>query len=70
MHLNADLLNEVSQVHGDGHVRPLEIDLINLRRQVQATKQGIGQDKQDLTENLERIRPPEVWFRNFKQPCC
>ncbi len=60
MHLNAELLNEVSQVQGDGHVRPLEIDLINLRRQVQAGKQGISQEKQDLSGSLDRLRPPEV----------
>ena len=60
MHLNGDLLNDVAQVHGDGHVRPLEIDLINLRRQVQTTKQTISQEKQSLAESLERIRPPEV----------
>eukprot|EP00794_Sanderia_malayensis_P017818 gene17818-19596_t len=59
MHLNGELLHDVSQVHGDGHVRPLEIDLISLRRQVQAAKQGIGQEKQEMMDNIDRLRPPE-----------
>ena len=60
MHLTVDLLSETSEVHGDGHLRPLEIELINLRRQVQASKQTLGQDKTLLGEKLDRFRPPEV----------
>ncbi|XP_065052135.1 REST corepressor 1-like isoform X2 [Rhopilema esculentum] len=59
MHLTGDLLNDISQVHGDSHVRPLEIELINLRRQVQASKQAIGQDKSATGEKMDKFRPPE-----------
>ena len=60
MHLTVDLLSETSEIHGDGHLRPLEIELINLRRQVQASKQALSQDKALLGEKLDRFRPPEV----------
>lgn len=60
MHLTGDLLNEIAEVSGDGHLRPLEIELINLRRQVQTTKQSISQDKSLVVEKLDRLRPPEV----------
>ena len=63
MHLTGDLLNDVAQVHGDSHIRPLEIDLINLRRQVQTTKQTIGQEKQAVVEKMDRLRPPEVQLK-------
>jgi len=59
MHLTVDLLSDTSEVHGDGHLRPLEIELINLRRQVQASKQALSQDKALLGEKLDRFRPPE-----------
>ena len=60
MHLTVDLLNEIADVHGDGHLRPLEIEMINLRRQVQTTKQSVSQDQPLLGEKLDRLRPPEV----------
>ena len=65
MHLTGDLLNDISQVHGDSHVRPLEIELINLRRQVQASKQAIGQDKSATGEKMDKYRPPEVGHLHF-----
>ena len=61
MHLTVDLLSDTSEVHGDGHLRPLEIELINLKRQVQTSKQALSQDKAMLGEKLDRFRPPEVF---------
>ena len=70
MHLTVDLLSETSEVHGDGHLRPLEIELINLKRQVQSSKQALSQDKVQLGEKLDRFRPPEVFIHDLDKCSC
>ena len=63
--LTQDSLIDVSQTHGDNHVRQLEAELINLRRQIQTNKQNNSQEKQRSLGPVEKCRPPDVSFKYF-----
>ena len=60
MQLNQETLIEVAQSHGDSHVRPLEIELINLKRQIVTDKQIVQQQRLTINGKAERCRPPDV----------
>ena len=64
--LNQDTLIEVAQAHGDSHIRPLEIDLINIKRQITTDLQIIQQQRATVTGRVDVYRPPDVCaFFNF-----
>jgi len=56
--LNQETLIEVAQVHGDSHVRPLEIDLINLKRQILTDKVILNEQSATLVGKADKFRPP------------
>ena len=60
MQLKQEALIEVAQAHGDSHIRPLEIELINLRRQILTDRQVIQEQDHALNGRVEKCRPPEV----------
>ena len=60
MVLSQEYLASVFGTHGDSHVRPLEMEIVNLKRQVQANKQSISQHKAQLDSGVETLRPGDV----------
>ena len=60
MVLSQEYLVSVSGTHGDSHVRPLEMEIVNLKRQIQANKQSISQHKYQLENGIEVMRPGDV----------
>ena len=57
---------EVAQAHGDSHIRPLEIDLINIKRKITTDLQIIQQQRATVTGRVDVYRPPDVCaFINF-----
>lgn len=60
MVLSQEYLVSVSGTHGDSHVRPLEMEIVNLKRQIQANKQSISQHKYQLENGVEAVRPGDV----------
>lgn len=60
MVLSQDYLTAVSGTHGDSHVRPLEMEIVNLKRQLQMNKQSIGQHKSQIENGIEAVRPGDV----------
>jgi len=60
MVLSQEYLDSVSGTHGDSHVRPLEMEIVNLKRQIQANKQSISQHKYQLDSGVETLRPGDV----------
>ena len=60
MVLSQEYLTAVSGTHGDSHVRPLEMEIVNLKRQVQMNKQSIGQHKSQIENGIEAVRPGDV----------
>ena len=64
MVLSQEYLVAVSGTHGDAHVRPLEIEIVNLKRQIQMNKQSISQNKYQLDSGVEVFRPGEVSYRS------
>ena len=50
----------VSNVHNNAHVRPLEMDIVNLKRQIQSHKQNISQDRYELHSGIDGFRSLEV----------
>lgn len=64
MVLTQDYLVSVSGTHGDTHVRPLEVEIVNLKRQIQANKQSISQHKYQLDSGVETMRPGDQNNKN------
>lgn len=64
MVLSQDYLSSVSGTHGDSHVRPLEMEIVNLKRQIQANKQSISQHKYQLENGVETLRPGDQNNKN------
>lgn len=62
MSLNAEMLIEIAQTHGDSHIRPLEVELINLKRQLMTDKQIIQDQSVLLNGKVEQFRPSQVNF--------
>lgn len=60
MQLNETTLVEIAQAHGDSHIRPLEIELINLKRRVITDKLVVQEQRIGLDGKEERYRPPEL----------
>jgi len=60
MSLNADMLVDIAQCHGDSHTRPLEVELINLKRQVMTDKQMLQEQAIALGGKVEHLRPLSV----------
>lgn len=56
MVLSQEYLVAVSGTHGDTHVRPLEMEIVNLKRQIQMNKQSISQNKYQLDSGIEVFR--------------
>ena len=69
MVLSQDYLVSVSGTHGDSHVRPLEMEIVNLKRQIQANKQSISQHKYQLESGVETLRPGDVSMVNNFLSC-
>ena len=71
MVLSQEYLVSVSGTLGDNHVRPLEVDIVNLKRQIQTNKQEISQHKYMLDGGVETMRPGDVsWINNERQWNC
>uniref|UniRef100_T2M3G8 REST corepressor 3 n=1 Tax=Hydra vulgaris TaxID=6087 RepID=T2M3G8_HYDVU len=60
MQLKQEALIEVAQAHGDSHIRPLEVELINLRRQLLTDRQVIQEQEFILSSRVGKCRPPEM----------
>ena len=60
MVLSQEYLVAVSGTHGDAHVRPQEMEIVNLKRQIQMNKQSISQNKYQLEHGIEVFRPGDV----------
>ena len=60
MSLSTEMLIEVAQSHGDSHVRPLEVELINLKRQIMTDKQILQEQTVALSGKVEQLRPLSV----------
>lgn len=64
MVLSQDYLVSVSGTHGDSHVRPMEMEIVNLKRQIQMNKQSISQNKYQLENGIEAMRPGDQNNKN------
>ncbi|XP_058962748.1 REST corepressor 3 isoform X3 [Pocillopora verrucosa] len=64
MVLSQEYLVSVSGTLGDNHVRPLEVDIVNLKRQIQTNKQEISQHKYTLDGGVETMRPGDQNNKN------
>ena len=60
MSLSTEMLVDIAQTHGDSHVRPLEAELINLKRQVMTDKQILQEQSMTLSGKIEQLRPLSV----------
>ena len=60
MVLSQDYLIAVSGTQGDSHVRPQEMEIVNLKRQIQMNKQSISQNKYQLDSGIEPFRQGDV----------
>ena len=60
MSITQESLLMVSGLHSNAHLRPLDIDIINLKRQIQSSKQNISQDRFDLQVGINDVRGLEV----------
>lgn len=60
MDLSHDHLMSISYTHGDAHLRPLENEITNLRRQIQANKQIISQNKYSVEIGIDDFRLGDV----------
>jgi hypothetical protein len=50
----------ISYTHGDAHIRPLDNEIANLKRQVQANKQIISQNKYQMEVGIDDFRLGDV----------
>lgn len=57
MLLNAEMLVDIAQTHGDSHIRPLEVELINLKRQIMTDKQILQEQAISLSGKIDQNRP-------------
>ena len=56
MQLTEDALNAAGQTHGDSHIRPLQVELINLKRLLitnEQTAQDLSEKNNDRAERIE-----------------
>jgi len=60
MNLSHDHLMSISYTHGDAHLRPLDNELTNLKRQIQANKQIISQNKYSVEVGIDDFRLGDV----------
>ncbi|KAK3728403.1 hypothetical protein QZH41_017638 [Actinostola sp. cb2023] len=56
MDLSHDHLMSISYTHGDAHIRPLDNEITNLKRQIQANKQIISQNKYQVEVGIDDFR--------------
>ncbi|KAK2552346.1 REST corepressor 3 [Acropora cervicornis] len=66
MVLSQDYLIAVSGTQGDSHVRPLEMEIVNLKRQVQMNKQSISQNKYQLDSGIEVFRQGDQVLEEYE----
>lgn len=64
MVLSQDYLIAVSGTQGDSHVRPQEMEIVNLKRQIQMNKQSISQNKYQLDSGIEVFRQGDQNTKN------
>lgn len=64
MVITQEALTVVSVVHNNAHVRPLEMDIVNLKRQIQSNKQNISQDRYELQTGIDGFRSLELNSKN------
>jgi len=57
MSLGTEMLIDIAQSHGDSHVRPLEVELISLKRQIMTDKQILQEQTLALSGKVEQLRP-------------
>lgn len=62
MTITQESLLVVSGLHSNAHLRPLDMDIINLKRHIQSNKQSISQDRFDLQTGINDVRGLEVRF--------
>ena len=60
MSLGTEMLIDIAQTHGDSHLRPLEAELINLKRQIMTDKQILQEQSMTLSGKVEQLRPLSV----------
>ena len=60
MDLSHDHLMSISYTHGDAHIRPLDNEITNLKRQIQANKQIISQNKYQVEVGIDDFRLGDV----------
>lgn len=65
MSLNAEMLIDIAQTHGDSHIRPLEAELIGLKRQLMTDKQIVQEQSLLLNGKVEQFRPSQVCCNKF-----
>lgn len=64
MTITQESLLIVSGLHSNAHLRPLDMDIINLKRQIQTNKQNISQDRFDLQVGINDVRGLEPSLKN------
>lgn len=60
MNLSHDHLMSISYTHGDAHIKPLDNELTNLKRQIQSNKQIISQNKYSVEVGIDDFRLGDV----------
>lgn len=60
MNLSHDSLMSISYTHGDAHIKPLDNDITNLKRQIQANKQIISLHKYQMEVGIDDFRLGDV----------
>lgn len=65
MNLSHDHLMSISYTHGDAHIKPLDNEITNLKRQIQSNKQLISQNKYSVEVGIDDFRLGDVSFIFF-----
>ena len=62
MLLNEEQLLAVASTQGDVHTRPLDLEIVNLKCQIQNNKQSISHHKLQTDKGIEEFRPLDVSY--------
>ena len=57
MQLTEEALHSAGQTHGDSHIRPLQVELINLKRLLITNEQNAQEWNEKIQERAARIEP-------------
>ncbi|XP_031552843.1 REST corepressor 3-like isoform X2 [Actinia tenebrosa] len=64
MNLSHDSLMSISYTHGDAHIKPLDNEIDNLKRQIQANKQIISLNKYQMEVGIDDFRLGDLNNKN------